>query len=96
MYGHAYEVATFRSDNAYEDGRHPSSVTFTGPEQDALRRDFTINGLFYDPEADRIIDYVHGRKDLQNRLIRTIGASARFAEDASMLRAIRQSCSATR
>jgi poly(A) polymerase len=90
-YGHPYEVATFRSDDAYLDGRHPSAVTFSGPEQDALRRDFTINGLFYDPIADRLIDYVHGRNDLQNKLIRTIGDPyARFAEDKlRMLRAIR-------
>jgi len=94
-YGHGFEVATFRSDNAYLDGRHPSSVTFSGPEQDALRRDFTINGLFYDPIADRLIDYVHGRNDLQNKLIRTIGDShARFGEDKlRMLRAIRLACS---
>jgi poly(A) polymerase len=94
MYGHPYEVATFRSDKAYLDGRHPASVEFSSPEQDALRRDFTINGLFYDPIADRLIDYVHGRNDIQNRLIRTIGdASARFAEDKlRMLRAIRLSC----
>jgi poly(A) polymerase len=94
LYGRAYEVATFRRDNAYLDGRHPSSVEFSGPEQDALRRDFTINGLFYDPIADRLIDYVRGRSDIQNRLIRTIGnASERFAEDkVRMLRAIRFSC----
>jgi len=95
MYGRAYEVATFRSDNAYLNGRHPSSVTFSGPEQDAHRRDFTINGLFYDPAAERLIDYVHGRKDIKNRLIRTIGNPAmRFAEDKlRMLRAIRLACS---
>ena len=94
-YGHDFEVATFRSDNAYLDGRHPSSVTFSGPEQDALRRDFTINGLFYDPIADRLIDYVHGRNDIQSRLIRTIGDPyARFAEDKlRLLRAIRLACS---
>jgi tRNA nucleotidyltransferase (CCA-adding enzyme) len=95
LYGHIYEVATFRSDREYLDGRHPSSVTFSGPEQDALRRDFTINGLFYDPVADRLIDYVHGRNDIQNRLIRTIGdPHARFTEDKlRMLRAIRLACS---
>src|SRR5438094_8147136 len=73
MYGHAYEVATFRSEGPYLDGRHPSQVTFSGPRQDALRRDFTINGLFYDPVADRVIDYVHERADIQRKLIRTIG-----------------------
>lgn len=94
LYGHIYEVATFRSDNAYLDGRHPSSVTFSGPEQDALRRDFTINGLFYDPIADRLIDYVHGRIDIQSKLIRAIGnPDERFTEDKlRMLRAIRFAC----
>lgn len=94
MYGREYEIATFRSDTGYMDGRHPSSVSFCGPEQDALRRDFTINGLFYDPIADRLIDYVRGKHDIQNRLIRTIGdPRARFAEDKlRMLRAIRFSC----
>jgi poly(A) polymerase len=94
MYGHLYEVATFRSDNAYLDGRHPSSVTFSGPEQDALRRDFTINGLFYDPAADRVIDYVQGEKDIRSKLIRTIGTpEERFAEDKlRMLRAVRFAC----
>ncbi len=91
MYGHAYDVATFRSEGPYIDGRHPSSVTFSGPRQDALRRDFTVNGLFYDPIADRVIDYVHGRADLQRKVLRTIGKPAeRFAEDKlRMLRAIR-------
>jgi tRNA nucleotidyltransferase/poly(A) polymerase len=95
MYGHHYEVATFRSDNPYLDGRHPSSVEFSGPEQDAYRRDFTINGLFYDPLVDRLIDYVHGKADIQNRLIRTIGIPKdRFTEDKlRMMRAIRLACS---
>ncbi len=94
MYGRMYEVATFRRDNAYMDGRHPTSVSFCGPEQDALRRDFTINGLFYDPIADRLIDYVRGKHDIQKKLLRTIGdPHARFAEDKlRMLRAIRLSC----
>jgi poly(A) polymerase len=94
MYGRTYEVATFRSDNVYLDGRHPSSVTFSGPEQDASRRDFTVNGLFYDPAADRLIDYVHGRIDIKNKLIRTIGnPGARFSEDKlRMMRAIRFAC----
>ncbi len=94
MYGHAYEVATFRSDAAYHDGRHPSSVTFSGPKQDARRRDFTINGLFYDPEAGRLIDYVKGRADIKNRKIRTIGDPyERFHEDKlRMMRAVRFSC----
>jgi poly(A) polymerase len=94
MYGRGYEVATFRSDHAYLDGRHPSSVTFSGPEEDALRRDFTINGLFFDPIADRLIDYVRGKADVQNKLIRTIGDPyERFSEDKlRMLRAIRFAC----
>ena len=94
MYGHGYEVATFRSDCEYLDGRHPSSIVFSGLEQDALRRDFTINGLFYDPIGDRFIDYVEGRSDIREKRIRTIGdPSERFAEDKlRMLRAIRFSC----
>jgi poly(A) polymerase len=94
MYGHTYEVTTFRSDNDYRDGRHPGSVVFSSPEQDAFRRDFTINGLFYDPVAGRLIDYVHGRNDLQAKLIRTIGdPSQRFSEDKlRMLRAVRLAC----
>jgi poly(A) polymerase len=94
LYGRAYEVATFRSDHAYLDGRHPSSVSFSEPEQDALRRDFTINGLFYDPIANCLIDYVRGKMDIQNRVIRTIGdPHARFSEDKlRMLRALRFAC----
>jgi len=94
MYGRAYEVATFRSEQAYMDGRHPSSVTFSGPKQDAARRDFTINGLFYDPVAGRVIDFVHGTTDIRRRVVRTIGKAAeRFAEDKlRMMRAIRLSC----
>jgi poly(A) polymerase len=86
-----FEVATFRSDGVYLDGRHPSEVRFSTPEQDALRRDFTINGMFYDPANDRVIDYVNGRDDLSSKLIRAIGQpSARFGEDRlRMLRAIR-------
>ncbi len=93
-YGRAYDVATFRTEGPYLDGRHPSSVTFTGPEQDALRRDFTVNGLFYDPVAARVIDYVHGRADLRRRVLRAIGDPAdRFGEDRlRMLRAVRLAC----
>jgi poly(A) polymerase len=95
FFGHAYDVATFRSEGPYLDGRHPSSVTYSGPRQDALRRDFTINGLFYDPIAKRVIDYVHGATDLHRRVIRTIGKpQERFSEDKlRMLRAVRFSCS---
>lgn len=85
------DVATFRSDASYSDGRRPDRVTFTTAREDALRRDFTINGLFYDPIADEVIDYVEGRRDLENRIVRAIGDPAtRFAEDKlRMLRAIR-------
>ena len=94
IYGHAYDVATFRSEGPYLDGRHPSSVSFSGPKQDALRRDFTVNGLFYDPIAHRVIDYVHGGADLRRKVLRTIGKpQERFSEDKlRMLRAVRFSC----
>ncbi len=85
------EVATFRSDADYSDGRRPDGVHFTDAEHDASRRDFTINGLFYDPVEDRVIDYVGGQQDLENQLIRGIGdAAARISEDKlRMLRAVR-------
>lgn len=94
LYGREYEVATFRRDMDYADGRHPSGVTFSSPEEDAARRDFTINGMFYDPAADCVLDYVHGQEDLRSRIIRTIGdPQKRFSEDKlRMLRAIRFSC----
>jgi tRNA nucleotidyltransferase/poly(A) polymerase len=84
-------VATFRSDDSYIDGRRPQKVVFTDARHDALRRDFTINGMFYDPVTDEIIDYVGGRKDLDNGIIRAIGKpEERFAEDhLRMLRAVR-------
>ena len=59
-----FEVATFRSDGAYLDGRHPVEVNFSSPEEDARRRDFTINGMFFDPPNDAVIDFVGGRDDL--------------------------------
>ena len=85
------DVATFRRDAAYSDGRHPDAVTFSSAEHDAQRRDFTINGLFYDPLAERVIDYVGGQEDLARGLIRAIGDPlARIAEDKlRMLRAVR-------
>ena len=85
------EVATFRTENGYVDGRHPSKVVFADAKEDASRRDFTINGMFYDPIEDKVIDYVGGQKDLQHRIIRTIGnPQTRFGEDyLRMLRAIR-------
>lgn len=90
-HGHTIEVATFRRDGPYRDGRHPESVSFTGPEDDARRRDFTINGLFEDPDTGEIIDYVGGRADLAARTLRAIGdPAARFAEDSlRLLRAAR-------
>lgn len=89
--GFQVEVATFRSDGAYLDGRHPSDVHFSSPEEDARRRDFTINGMFYDPPNESVIDYVDGRADLAARLVRAIGdPAARFAEDRlRLLRAVR-------
>jgi poly(A) polymerase len=85
------EVATFRSDLAYVDGRRPTSVVFSSPELDAARRDFTINGMFMDPESNQVIDYVGGLEDLRNQVLRAIGdPSARFHEDKlRLLRAVR-------
>ena len=85
------EVATFRSDAAYTDGRHPAGVTFTNAREDALRRDFTINGLFLDPITGEVHDYVEGRADLTAGIVRAIGnAAMRFGEDhLRMLRAVR-------
>jgi poly(A) polymerase len=85
------DVATFRRDAGYSDGRHPDSVTFSTAEEDAQRRDFTINGLFYDPLEQRVIDFVGGQEDLKQNLIRAIGdAQLRFSEDKlRMLRAVR-------
>lgn len=87
----AFEVATFRSDHEYIDGRRPEMVTFSTPEQDAERRDFTINGMFHDPVSERLIDFVGGQRDLQNKTLRAIGdATARFREDKlRLLRAVR-------
>lgn len=87
----AVEVATFRSDAAYLDGRHPSSVHFGSAEEDARRRDFTINGMFLDPTTDAVIDYVGGQADLHAGIIRAIGdPAARIGEDRlRMLRAVR-------
>jgi poly(A) polymerase len=86
-----FEVATFRADAAYLDGRRPSSVRFGAIEEDAIRRDFTIGGMFYDPIADRLIDLVGGMRDLRAGIIRAIGnPDERFEEDhLRILRAIR-------
>jgi poly(A) polymerase len=85
------DIATFRRDAAYSDGRHPDAVTFSDAEHDAQRRDFTINGLFFDPLAEQVIDYVGGQADIELRVIRAIGDPlARIAEDKlRMLRAVR-------
>jgi poly(A) polymerase len=85
------QVATFRSDAGYTDGRHPDAVVFSSPREDALRRDFTINGMFFDPLEGRLIDYVGGRDDLKAGVLRAIGDPVqRFTEDKlRMLRAAR-------
>jgi len=85
------QVATFRTDGTYTDGRRPDAVQFSTPQHDAERRDFTINGLFFDPIAGRVDDYVGGQVDLRARLLRAIGVpQERFAEDKlRLLRAVR-------
>lgn len=89
--GHHIEVATFRKDGSYSDGRRPDSVEFSSAEEDAQRRDFTVNGLFEDPLKGEIIDYVNGRADLQAKVLRAIGdPEARFMEDQlRLMRAVR-------
>jgi len=86
-----FEVATFRSDGPYADGRHPDTVTFTDVEGDVRRRDFTVNGMMYDPLRDEVLDLVGGRADLEGRLIRAIGdPRKRFEEDKlRLVRAVR-------
>jgi len=85
------EVATFRTESGYDDGRHPTNVHFVTAAEDARRRDFTVNGMFYDPIDKKVIDYVGGRADLDAKIVRTIGPPGeRFAEDyLRMLRAVR-------
>lgn len=85
------EIATFRRDLEYKDGRHPEGVAFSGPEDDARRRDFTINALFYDLESNQVIDFVGGQEDIKRKLIRAVGrAETRFMEDKlRILRAVR-------
>ena len=89
--GQPFEVASFRHDGPYLDGRRPSHVRYGSLEEDILRRDFTINGMVYDPIEDRVIDLVDGRRDLERRLVRAIGnAQARFEEDRlRIIRAVR-------
>jgi len=88
---HAFQVATFRTESDYADGRRPRRVAFSDAKTDARRRDFTVNGLFYDPVRRRLHDWVGGRADLQARVLRTIGdPHERFAEDhLRLLRAVR-------
>lgn len=89
--GQQFEVSSFRKDFEYLDGRKPSRIELSGPREDAQRRDFTINGMFYDPINHEIFDYVQGVEDIKNRIIRTIGnPDERFLEDRlRMIRAIR-------
>src|SRR5579872_510309 len=89
--GHEFQVATFRAEADYQDGRHPEQVTFSNARADASRRDFTVNGLFYDPVQNVLHDWVGGEADLKAKLLRTIGApEERFAEDhLRLLRAAR-------
>lgn len=90
-HGVSVEVATFRTDGSYRDSRHPESVTFSTPEEDAKRRDFTVNGLFEQADQGEVIDFVGGLADLDARVLRAIGDPvARFTEDAlRLLRAVR-------
>ena len=89
--GHHIEIATFRTDGSYGDGRRPDSVAFSTADEDAQRRDFTINGLFENPETGEVIDHVNGLRDLDARIIRAIGTPThRFREDSlRLLRAVR-------
>lgn len=88
---HDFEIATFRSDSGYSDGRRPDAIEFKSPEEDANRRDFTVNGLFYDPVTDQIHDFIGGQKDINAKIIRFIGdPETRILEDnLRILRAVR-------
>ena len=88
---HQFQVATFRAESDYKDGRRPENVRFSDAREDAIRRDFTVNGLFFDPVAGQLHDWVGGEADLRAKIIRTIGSpDERFAEDhLRLLRAIR-------
>lgn len=91
--GHQFEVATFRKDRGYVDGRRPTGIDPADPKEDALRRDFTINGMFYDPLAEKLYDFVGGQEDIKKGVIRAIGnPHERFLEDRlRMMRAVRYS-----
>lgn len=90
-HGAQFDIATFRTDGSYRDGRRPESVEFSTPEEDAKRRDFTINGLFLDPVEDKVIDFVRGEQDLRAGIVRAIGnPQERFEEDfLRLMRAVR-------
>jgi len=89
--GHSFEIATFRSESDYRDGRRPEKVAFSTVEEDAKRRDFTVNGLYWDGKSEKPLDLVGGELDLKKQIIRTIGkAEERFGEDhLRLLRAVR-------
>lgn len=91
--GFHFEVATFRKDRSYVDGRRPTGIEPASAEEDAERRDFTVNGMFYDPIKEELLDFVEGRKDIERKIIRAIGSpEARFLEDRlRMMRAVRYS-----
>ncbi len=91
--GHQFEVATFRKEGGYLDGRRPTQILYATPQEDALRRDFTINGMFWDPLKEELFDYVGGESDLKKGIIRAIGnPHERFFEDRlRMMRAVRYS-----
>ena len=92
--GYPFEVSSFRREGRYIDGRHPQEVEMGTEEEDVQRRDFTINGMFFDPFKEEVIDYVGGREDLESGIVRAIGdASCRFVEDRlRMIRAVRIVC----
>lgn len=89
--GYQFEVATFRKESGYKDGRRPTSIEKADPKEDALRRDFTINGMFFDPLTETLYDYVEGQRDIKHKIIRAIGnPHERFQEDRlRMIRAVR-------
>jgi poly(A) polymerase len=91
LHSRNYEVTTFRKESSYSDGRHPDQVSFSSANEDAFRRDFTVNALFFDPTTEEVIDWVGGRKDLEAAVIRTVGdPEQRFAEDRlRLMRAVR-------
>ena len=89
--GHSFEIATFRSDSSYSDGRRPDAIIFSSAKEDAVRRDFTINGLFYDPIKKEVLDFIEGQKDIKEKKVRFIGeAHERIKEDhLRLLRGVR-------